>query len=56
MDEIEIQTEQDENTITDILEKLQMVSNTNMVTKQKVLKELVVKEVTKTKLTSFFTT
>ena len=55
MDKNELKIKQDENTITDIPEKKEMVYITNMVTKQKVLQQLVVKEVMKTKLTNVFT-
>ena len=37
MDEIELEIERDESTIKDIAEKLELVSNTIMVTKEELL-------------------
>ena len=37
MDKKELEIKQDENTIKDIAEKLELVSNTNMVTKEELL-------------------
>ena len=42
--------EQDENTIKDFAEKLQLVSNTKIVTKEESLNKLTAKEVVKTKM------
>ena len=41
MDSIELQIKQDENTINDIAEKIELVSNTNIVTKEEVLHKLI---------------
>ena len=49
MDKIESEIERDENTIADIGEKLELVSNTNMVTKE-LLQKFVVKDVIKNKV------
>ena len=43
MDKIESEKKRDENTINDIAEKLELVSNTNMVTKEDLLEKLVLK-------------
>ena len=37
MDKIELEIKRDESTINDIAEKLELVSNTNMVTKEALL-------------------
>ena len=50
MDKIEIEIKQDENTKNDIAEKLQLVSNTNMVTKEELLQKFVAKDVIKNKM------
>ena len=47
MGKTELETKQDENTINDIAEKLELVSNTNMVTKQELLQKFVAKDVLK---------
>ena len=43
MDKIEIEIKQDENTINDIAEKIQLVSNTNLVKKKNFYKNLLLK-------------
>ena len=43
MDKADLEKKQDENTISDIAEKLELVSNTNMVTKEELLQKLLVK-------------
>ena len=43
MDKIESQTKRDENTINDIAEKLELVTNTNMVTKEELLQKFAAK-------------
>ena len=50
MDKIELEIKQDENTINDIEEKLELISNTNMVTKEELLQKLVAKDVIKNKM------
>ena len=45
MDKIEQEIKQDENTINDIAEKLELVSKTNMVTKEELLQKFVAKDV-----------
>ena len=50
MDSIELQTKQDESTINDVDEKIELVSNTNIVTKEEVLHKLKGKNVIKTKM------
>ena len=50
MDKIEQEIKQDENTINDIAEKLQLVSNTNMVTKEELLQKFIAKDVNKNKM------
>ena len=52
MDKIEQEIKQDENTINDIAEKLELVSNTNMVTKENFLQKIVAKDVIKNKMTT----
>ena len=41
---------QDENTIYDLAQKLELVSNTNMVTKEELLQKFVAKDVIKNKM------
>ena len=53
MDKNESEIKQDENTITDIAEKLELVSNTNMVTKETLWQKIVAKEVIKNKMITF---
>ena len=50
MDKIELEIKQDENTINDIAEKLELVSNTNMLTKEEFLQKFVAKDVIKNKM------
>ena len=50
MDKIELEIKQDENTINDIAEKLELISNTNMVTKEELLQKFVAKDVIKNKM------
>ena len=50
MDQIEQEIKLDENTINDIAEKLELVSNTNMVTKEELLQKFVAKDVIKNKM------
>ena len=50
MDKIEKEIKQDENTINDIAEKLELVSNTNMVTKEELLQKFIAKDVLKNKM------
>ena len=50
MDEIEQETKRDENTINDIAEKLDLVSKTNMVTKEELLQKFIAKDVIKNKM------
>ena len=50
MDKIEQEIKQDENTINDIAEKLELVSNTNMVTKEELLQKFVAEDVIKNKM------
>ena len=50
MDKIEQKIKRDENTINDIAEKIELVSNTNMVTKEELLQQFVAKDVIKNKM------
>ena len=50
MDKIEQEIKQDENTINDIAEKLELISNTNMVTKEELLEKFIAKDVIKNKM------
>ena len=50
MDKIEQEIKQDEDTIIDIAEKLELVSNTNMVTKEELLQKFVAKDVIRNKM------
>ena len=50
MDKIELEIKQDENTINDIAEKLELVSKTNIVTKEELLQKFVAKDVIKNKM------
>ena len=50
MDKRELEIKQDENTINDIAEKLELISNTNMVTKEELLQKFVAKDVIKNKM------
>ena len=47
MDKIEQEIKQDENTINDIAEKLELTSNTNMITKEELLHKFIAKDVIK---------
>ena len=47
MDKIEQEIKQDENTIIDIAQKLELVSNTNTVTKEELLHKFIAKDVIK---------
>ena len=50
MDKIELEMKRDENTINDFAEKSELVSNTNMVTKDELLQKFVAKDVLKNKM------
>ena len=50
MDKIEQEIKQDENTINDIAQKLELVSNTNMATKEELLQKFVAKDLIKNKM------
>ena len=50
MDKIELEIKQDENTINDVAEKLELISNTNMVTKEDLLQKFVAKDAIKNKM------
>ena len=50
MDKIELEIKQDENTINEIAEKLELISNNNMVTKEELLRKFVAKDVIKNKM------
>ena len=50
MEKIELEIKQDENTINDIAEKLELISNTFMVTKEELLQKFVAKDVIKNKM------
>ena len=50
MDKIEQEIKRDENTINDIAEKLELVSKTNMVTKEEILQKFIAKDVIKNKM------
>ena len=50
MDKIEQAIRQDEDTVIDVAEKLQLVSNTNMVTKEELLHKFIAKDVIKNKM------
>ena len=50
MDKIELEIKQDENAINDIAEKIELISNTNMVTKEELLQKFVAKDVIKNKM------
>ena len=52
MDKTEIQIKRDENTINEIAEKLELISNTIMVTKGELLHNFVAKDVIKNKIIS----
>ena len=50
MDKIEQAIRQDEDTVIDVAEKLKLVSNTNMVTKEELLHKFIAKDVIKNKM------
>ena len=50
MDKIEQEIKRDENTISEVAEKLESISNTNMVTKKELLQKFVAKDVIKNKM------
>ena len=50
MDKIEQAIRQDEDTVIDVVEKLKLVSNTNMATKEKLLHKFIAKDVIKNKM------
>ena len=50
MDKIELEIKRDENTINDIAEKIELVSNTIMVTKEELLQKFVAEDVIKNKM------
>ena len=50
MDKIVLEIKRDEITINDIAEKLELISNTNMVTKEELLQKFVAKDVIKNKM------
>ena len=50
MDKIEQAIRQDEDTVIDVAEKLKLVSNTNMVTKEEPLQKFIAKDVIKNKM------
>ena len=50
MDKIELEIEQDENTINDIAQKLELISITNMVSKEELLQKFVAKYEIKNKM------
>ena len=50
MDKIEQAIRQDEDTVIDVVEKLKLVSNTNMATKEELLHKFIAKDVIKNKM------
>ena len=50
MDKKELEIKQDENTINEVAEKLDLVSNTNMVTREELLQKFIAKDVIKNKM------
>ena len=50
MDKIEQEIKRDENTINEVAEKLELISNTNMVTKEELLQKFIAKDVIKNKM------
>ena len=50
MDKIEQAIKQDEDTVYDVAEKLKLVSNTNMATKEELLHKFIAKDVIKNKM------
>ena len=53
MDKIESEMKRDEKTINDIAEKLELVANTNTVTKVELLQKFAAKDVKKTRRSLF---
>ena len=47
MDKIEQAIRQDEDTVIDVAEKLKLISNTNMLTKEELLQKFIAKDVIK---------
>ena len=50
MDKIEQEIKRDDDTVYEIAEKLELVSNTNMVTKEELLQKFIAKDVIKNKM------
>ena len=50
MDKIELEIKRDDDTVYEIAEKLQLISNTNMVTKEELLHKFIAKDVIKNKM------
>ena len=50
MDKVESEIKRAENTINDIAEKLALVANTNMVTREQLLRKFVAKDLEKNKM------
>ena len=50
MDKIEQEIKRDDDTVYEVAEKLKLISNTNMVTKEELLQKLVAKDVIKNKM------
>ena len=50
MDKIEQTIKQDEDTVIDVAEKLKLISNTNMATKEELLQKFIAKDVIKNKM------
>ena len=50
LEKIELETKQDEKTITDFAEKLELESNTNMVKKEEFLQKFVAEDIIKTRM------
>ena len=50
MDKIEQTKKQDEDTVMDVAEKLKLISNTNMATKEELLQKFIAKDVIKNKM------
>ena len=50
MDKIEQEIKRDDDTVYEIAEKLQLISNTNMVTKEELLHKFIAKDVIKNKM------
>ena len=50
MDKIELEIKRDENTINEVAEKLELISKTNMVTREELLQKFIAKDVIKNKM------